>query len=219
MKMPDRYVPALRFRWLTPLYDLVVGVTTREKLFKGRLLRQAGLRPRTDVLDLGCGTGTLAWKAKRSQPEARVVGLDGDRQILNIARRKAHRGGDEVDFTLGLSHHLPFADGSFDRVLSSLFFHHLEPEQKTATLAEVRRVLRPDGELHIADWGAAEGPLERALFIPVQLLDGFSPTRDHVAGKLPHYLTRAGFAEVEIRESLLTLFGTLSLFSGRRTGA
>ena len=72
------YIPALKFTWLTPLYDFVVATTTREKRFKQRLLQQASLQPGWDVLDLGCGTGTLALWAKQAQPAARIVGLDGD---------------------------------------------------------------------------------------------------------------------------------------------
>ena len=213
------YFPALRHRAIAPLFDLVVRATTRERSFKKHLLAQADLRPSVDVLDIGCGTGTLTFAAKEHQPEARVVGLDGDPTILEIASRKKHNSGHEVQFVDGLSDQLPFAGQAFDRVLCSLLLHHLEPDSKTATLAEIRRVLRPGGQLHIADWGAATGPLTRALFKPVQKLDGLANTIDHVEGRLPHYLADAGFERVRVRRNFLTMFGILSLFScesGRR---
>lgn len=213
------YTPALGYRGLISLYDLVVRATTREGSFKRALLAQVELRPGMDVLDIGCGTGTLTFATKEHQPEARVVGLDGDPTILEIASGKKHNSGHEVQFVDGLSYQLPFARHTFDRVLCSLLLHHLESDSKTVTLAEIRRVLRPGGQLHIADWGAATGPLTRALFKPVQKLDGLTNTIDHVEGRLPHYLARAGFEQVRVRRNFLTMFGILSLFScesGRR---
>ena len=216
MQSSDSYIPALKFAWLTPCYDFVVATTTREKRFKRRLLQQASLQPGWDVLDLGSGTGTLALWAKQAQPAARIVGLDGDPQILEIARRKARKRRCEIEFREGLSYRLPFEDNSFDCVLSSLFFHHLVPDDKRATLVEVRRVLRPGGELHIADWGAAVGPVSRALFRAGQRLDGEANTIDHVTGRFQDYLSQAGFQQVEVRESFFTVYGVLSLFRGYR---
>jgi ubiquinone/menaquinone biosynthesis C-methylase UbiE len=141
----ERYIRALRFRSLTALYDPLVRWTVREALFKRRLLEQAGLRPAQRVLDLGCGTGTLAAMAKQRQPEAELAGLDADPEILERARRKASQGEVEVNFDQGLSTELPYEDGSFDRVLSTLFFHHLSGEEKRRTVAEIARVLKPEG--------------------------------------------------------------------------
>jgi SAM-dependent methyltransferase len=115
------YIPALRFRVLTGLYDPLVRLTTRERRFKRQLLERAGVRPGERVLDLGCGTGTLALAAKRAQPEAIVIGLDADPAILDRARRKSEEAGAEITFADGVSTELPFADASFDIVLSTLF--------------------------------------------------------------------------------------------------
>ena len=120
-----RYVPALRFGRLTGVYDPVVRTTTREAEFKRRLLAQAGLKSGQRILDLGCGTGTLAVQAKLSEPAAEVVGLDGDPEVLDRARRKAEAAGAEVEFDEGLSTELPYEGDSFDLVLVTLFFHHL----------------------------------------------------------------------------------------------
>ncbi len=217
MPAPENYIPALRFRFLTPLYDVLAGATTRERRFRGQLLNQAALQPGWNVLDIGCGTGTLCRWAKRAQPQAQIVGLDGDPQILAIARRKAARAGTDVEFVEGLSYRLPFGAGSFDCVLSSLVFHHLQPGQKTATLTEIRRILKPGGFVHIADWGAARGLPSRLQFCAIQLLDGFATTGDHVDGKLPEYMSDAGLEDVAITGDLLTVFGHLSLFRGRAT--
>jgi len=199
---------------LTSLYGLVVRLTTRENIVKQALLAQAALRPDYFVLDLGCGLGTLAHEAARKYPGVRVVGLDGDPAILRLGRTaKGNPNG--VELLQGFSQALPFPRHSFDVVLSSLLFHHLLPDAKAATLAEAHRILRPGGQLHIADWGAASGALTRALFRPVQALDGRENTADHVEGRIPQYLQDAGFQSVRIERTFLTMFGNLSLFSCR----
>ena len=58
------YIPALRIRALTRFYDPVVALTTREREFKQRLIDQLGPAPGQRILDLGCGTGTLALLVK-----------------------------------------------------------------------------------------------------------------------------------------------------------
>lgn len=207
-----RIKPALAYHALTPLYDRVVALTTRERTFKAALLDQAGLRPGQRVVDVGCGTGTLALQAAARWPQLVVVGIDADPAVLALARRKARTATADIRFELGFSHALPLATDGFDRALSSLFFHHLLPAGKQATAGEVWRVLRPGGEFHVADWGRAAGPLSRAAFVAIQLLDGFATTRDAVAGRLPGVLQQAGFDQVVETRRLATVFGTLSLY-------
>lgn len=213
-KKDASYVPALRFRWLTPFYDAVVGITVRERTFKKALLQQAAIQPGQRVLDVGCGTGTLCLLIKQTQPQAEVVGVDGDPEILALAQNKARKAGVAVQFDHGLSTELPYPDAHFDRVLSTLFFHHLSPEDKKRTAAELFRVLKPGGELHIADWGKAANPLMRGLFWGIQILDGFENTRDNINGKLPDIFREAGFGEVQQMQAINTLFGTMALYRG-----
>src|SRR5215213_2133372 len=158
----QRYIPALRFSALTPLFDPLVRVSTRERAFKRRLLERAAVRPGDDVLDLGAGTGTLALMLKAAVPGATVTGLDADQDILTRAQSKAAAVGADVGFVHGFSNAMPFADGSFDVIVSTLFFHHLEREVKAATLRECVRVLRPGGRLVVGDWGRPSGPVMAA---------------------------------------------------------
>lgn len=205
------YIPALRYGWLTSLYDPLVAWTARESTFKRRLVREARIKPGHSVLDLGCGTATLTILIKRRHPEARVVGLDGDNRVLAIAHRKVEEEGLDITLDFGLAGELPYPDESFDRVLSSLLFHHLVRDQKRTTLTEVMRVLRPGGELHAADWGQARNALERVAFISVQLLDGFETTTDNVKGRLPGMVAEAGFSEVAERARYRTVYGVISM--------
>jgi ubiquinone/menaquinone biosynthesis C-methylase UbiE len=204
---PPPIVHALRFRWLNPAYDLVVAATTRERAVKAALLAQARIEPEHRVLDLASGTGTLAILAKHRQPRAEVVGIDADPAIISIARSKALRARVDVRFDEGYSTALPYGDATFDRVLSSLFFHHLSRADKQATLAEAYRVLRPGGELHVADWGKASGPAMRFAFLAIQLLDGFANTQDNVDGRLEPMFGAAGFTAA----SEAARFGTVYL--------
>ncbi len=215
--MADRYIPALGHAWLTGLYDPVLRITMREATFKSRLVAQADLRPGHRVLDIGCGTATLTIEIKRSQPAAEVVGLDGDPEVLRRAADKVATAGVAVSLDQGLSDQLPYADDSFDRVVTSLLLHHLTTENKRRTLAEIRRVLRPGGQVHIADWGRPQDPVMRGAFFLVQLLDGFATTADNVDGRIPAMLGDAGLSEVRETQRLRTIFGTLSLYRAERS--
>jgi ubiquinone/menaquinone biosynthesis C-methylase UbiE len=207
------YVPALRFRSLTRVYDPLIRWTTREREFRRRLLEQADLRPGHRVLDLGSGTGTLAIMAERSQTGLEVRGLDADEEMIERAGRKAAEAGVTADFDRGFSDVLPYDGRSFDRVLSTLFFHHLPGESKRRTLREVARVLAPGGELHVADWGKASDPVMAGLFLGIRLLDGIENTADNAAGALPALFGEAGLGEAAETDTMRTPFGTLALYS------
>jgi ubiquinone/menaquinone biosynthesis C-methylase UbiE len=215
-KRPDTYLPALGYDLLTPLYDSLIRLTMPERAFKRRLIEQARVREGQRVLDLGCGTATLTLLAKETCPGADVTGLDGDPRILDIARKKAAGAGADVSLDLGMSYRLPYPAESFDRVISSLFFHHLTREDKVRTLEEVRRVLRAGGELHVADFGRPQNLLMRVASLPWQAFDGWKTTADNVAGRLPEMMRRCGFSGVHEPVRYITLFGTLSLYQGRK---
>jgi SAM-dependent methyltransferase len=210
------YLPALRFPALTRFFDPVVCLAMPERRFKGALVEQAAPRPGQRVLDIGCGTGTLALMAKEDQPEAEVVGLDADPKILERARAKAEGAGLEIRFDEALSTELPYRDRSFDLVLSTLFFHHLSSADKRRTAVQIARVLRPGGELHVADWGRQRDPLMRAAIMSVRLFDGFEQTADNVAGALPEIFGEAGFDAPTETNRFRTVFGSLSLYRARR---
>jgi ubiquinone/menaquinone biosynthesis C-methylase UbiE len=189
-----------------------VKFTTRERRFKRALIGQARLEPGLRVLDLATGSGTLALWMKHCQPTLDLSAVDGDATILAIARRKAAKANAEIQWLQALSTELPFPALHFDRVVSSLFFHHLTWEAKLRTAREVFRVTKAGGELHVADWGRPQGPLMRGLFVGIQLLDGFENTRDNVAGRLVPLFEQAGFVEVTTMQAFNTMFGTLALY-------
>lgn len=214
---PARYVPAAGRFVPTRLYDPAVALTMRESLWRARVADEllAGGRVRT-VLDVGCGTGTLAVELARRAPDTAISGIDGDPEILGRASIKAIVAGVEVDFREAFATALPFTDGSFDRVTSSLVLHHLSHRDKARSLAEIHRVLRPKGRVVIADWGRGQDPLMRAAFFGLRLLDGFENTADHASGALGGMVADAGFGDVRRAARWRTIAGTLELLVASR---
>lgn len=208
---PENYIPALSYDWLTPYYDVAVGLTTREKVFKRSLVAQANIQADHRVLDLACGTGTLTVLIKEAQRHAKITGLDGDPKILSIAKRKARASNLEIEFDEGMSSELPYPDDSFDLVFSSLFFHHLTRPDKIRTIREIGRVLKPNGELHVADWGRPDNGLMKFLSNGIKLLDGIETTMDNFDGLLPSFFGECGFHEIVETSHFNTWFGTIRL--------
>lgn len=208
-----RYVPAAGRARLTALYDPAMAITMRERVFRPALVAAVlASRPRI-VIDIGCGTGTLAAMLADTDPAVEVHGFDGDEAVLEQARTKAVLQADRVSFERALAGELPVESASADVVIASLLLHHLNPGAKLAALVEARRALRPGGCLVIADWGPAHDPLMRAGFLALQLLDGFENTRDHAAGRLPSMIEEAGFSGVRIERRWRTIWGSLELVS------
>jgi SAM-dependent methyltransferase len=143
-----------------------------------------------------------------------VTGLDADPQILSRARAKAAAAGVEIEFVEAYSTAMPFEDASFDVVVSTLFFHHLDHNAKRATLLECARVLVPGGRLVVGDWGKPTDPLMAALFLQVRLIDGFGVTADNARGALPEMFTAAGLSAAHVTDELRTPLGTIALYEG-----
>jgi len=121
--------------------------------FRQRTVNLAGIQPEEQVLDVGCGTGTLAMEvARRVGRAGRVAGVDPGLQQIARARAKAARRTVPIDFQIGVIEQLAFPDQTFDVVLSTLMMHHLPPPLKRQGLAEIARVLKPGGRLVIADF-------------------------------------------------------------------
>jgi ubiquinone/menaquinone biosynthesis C-methylase UbiE len=208
----NNYIPALKFHWLTNIYDSLISIFMPEKEFKNAIINNANIQDNFKVLDFGIGTATLSIMAYHNCPNASFYGLDIDDKILEIAKKKITSSNIPVDLIQYNGGILPFENASFDRIISSLVIHHLSDDQKLLAFKEFNRILKPNGEIHIADWGRANNKIMKGLFHIVQLLDGYDTTSANVDGKLPAIIKTAGFHNVEIKKHFNTILGTLEIF-------
>lgn len=143
------------FRW--PLaYDVLLKLIWRgsEHSYREKTVNLARIESGDTVLDVGCGTGTLAIAAKRrAGPAGKVFGLDASREMQLRARKKATAAGTEIDIRSGSAEALPFPDDTFDVVLSTTVLHCVEDRARLLCIREMERVLKPSGRLLLVDFG------------------------------------------------------------------
>ncbi|HSL34707.1 MAG TPA: methyltransferase domain-containing protein [Candidatus Limnocylindrales bacterium] len=187
-------------------YDLRLWLMSRgrESRLRNEMVDLASLQPGDAVLDVGCGTGTLAIAAaRRVGPTGEVHGIDPSAEMIGRARRKARRAGTAVSLEVATAQSLPHPDARFDAVLSTFVLHQLPHDALPVAFAEMRRVLRPGGRLLLVDIGGPQGDrqtvhVRRAAEHGVHLfdLDGVVPhlgslgLRPLAAGDLEFRLSR-----------------------------
>jgi ubiquinone/menaquinone biosynthesis C-methylase UbiE len=176
-------------------YDWMAVAYTfgREARMRERTLEVAGIVAGETVLDVGCGTGTLALAARRRVgASGSVYGIDASEEMINRARAKSARRGLPVTFEVAAAQLLPFADATFDVVLCSLAVHHLPEDARAGALAEMRRVLKPEGRALIVEFSRGRGVW--ALLHPVALLHARRSPR--ILDEAASLMKRVGFASV-----------------------
>lgn len=209
----NAFTPAMGRFAPTRFYDPVIALT-RERLWRALAAMYVAPRPGEVIVDVGCGTGSLALLLNKVEPMARIVGVDPDPEVLAVARRKTaavrwHVGmGDTVAAALGA--------GSTDTVVSSLVLHQCPVAVKRAVLASMFAVLRPGGRLVIADYGRQRTTLMRLAFRIVQLADGKADTQPNADGALPGLIADAGFRDVREAEVVSTVSGSISVYVAGR---
>jgi ubiquinone/menaquinone biosynthesis C-methylase UbiE len=200
---------------LLPLYDPLLWIL-RGTAIKRPLVEQAAIKPGFRALDVGCGTGSLAVLIKRLHPQVEVIGLDPDPEALSLAQRKAERARLSVKFDRGFSDSLAYVDKSFDRVFSSFMFHHLTGKEKSATLAEIRRVLKTGGSVHLLDFAPATGSLSRTVGHVFHRVGHFG---DNVEGQMTALMRDAGLVDPEEVVRRRTFFGSVAYYrAGKLAG-
>ncbi len=134
-----------RAMWASGNYDVVAGLIWSAG---GHLVDRVGVGPGDEVLDVACGTGNAAIPA--AQAGASVVGVDLTPELFEAARARAEAAGVEIEWVEGDAEALPFADESFDVVIST--FGCMFAPRHEVTAGELARVLRPGGRLGLACW-------------------------------------------------------------------
>jgi len=162
---------------------------------------------------VGCGTGTLAVLTKRFHPEVSVTGLDPDPKALAHATSKAARAGVSVKFDQGFGDRLPYAAATFDRVFSSLMYHHLPSEQKETVLREICRVLKPDGEFHLCDFDGHDSGAHGFLLRVSHPRDRL---QDNAVARVLGLMQQAGFTDCRKMGDRRMLFWDVAYYCARR---
>lgn len=204
------YLPAAGRDSLLPIYDLMTKLMGADRARTG-LLDQGQIQPGHRILDIGCGTGSLLIQIKRLYPGTDVVGLDPDPKALARASRKAARAKVSIHFDQGFGDDPPYPEASFDRVFSSLMFHHIPTDEKGNTLRAIRRVLKPGGEFHMLDF---EGPENGAHGLLSRLLHSSQRLKDNSEKRILRFMTEAGFAEPKKVGYRETSFGHIAYYRG-----
>jgi ubiquinone/menaquinone biosynthesis C-methylase UbiE len=148
---------------------------TEKSRFRRKQIALIAPREGENVLDVGCGTGILSVLSKMAVGEAKFK-LD-------------------IDFKSASVTDLPFPDGTFDVVISSLMFHHLPPAAKRGGLQEIIRVLKQGGRFFLSDFGTPHAIMGPLMFL---LLIWISSTRYQLFGKLPALITESGFSDIQL---------------------
>lgn len=166
-------------------WSFYIEATTRETIAR------LSLRAEDRLLDIGCGTGALLCRLSAIHPAAQLVGVDPVPEMLATARRKLSPA---IELHKGWAEQLPFADAQFDIVVSCNMFHYID--RSADALTEIRRVLRPRGQLVITDW--CGDYLACRLLERYQWLRGRTHAHIYRAHDCKRLLEQAGYTAVRI---------------------
>lgn len=216
--METVHTPPLGFAALTPLYDRVIRLMTREAAWRTRLVERINATTGDTILDVGSGTGSLAIALTAVSPGSRVTGLDPDHAAVELARRKAALAGSSATFEQGyLGTRRTQNKDAVDTITCSLVLHQVPLAEKKRLLRGMFGRLQPGGELFVADYGLQPNFVMRLAFrLTVQMLDGKSDTQPNADGILPLLIEEAGFVGMTILDSFNTATGRIDIIRAEK---
>lgn len=184
-----------------PVYDLLAPLMTFgfERGYRRRARDLLQLQGHEQVLDVGCGTGTLSREIARDlDPQrSKVVGVDAAAAMIEVARRKG-AAQPNLHFDAALAEQLPYPDDSFDCAVSTFFFHHINFTLKQQALAELHRTVKPGGRIVIVDVDVPSNPFGALCAWSGYLLFRQEEIRENIRGRLRQAIQAAGFSSVQL---------------------
>jgi ubiquinone/menaquinone biosynthesis C-methylase UbiE len=190
---------------MVPSYDSYMRRMTlgREHVLREETVRLARVEPGDSVLEVGCGTGTLTLAAKRQAgPSGQVFGIDVIPGMIAASQQKAARAQEEVTFQLGSIDDIPFPANRFDVVICSFMIFHMAEQTRRKGIAEVYRVLKPQGRWLVLDLALPTQPVQR--FVAQRLFGGML---QHDLHELIPVMEAAGFSNTEIAQARFRVMG------------
>jgi len=201
---------------MVPSYDSFMRKITfgRERTLRETTVNLAQVKPGDCILEVGCGTGTLTLAAKRQAgPSGKAFGIDVIPGMIELSQRKAAQANEDVTFQLGSIDDIPFSANQFDVVMCSFMIFHMSEMVRRKGIAEIYRVLKPQGRLLVLDLALPTQPLPRT--IAQMLLGGML---QHDLRELRPLMEASGFSDVEIAPVKFRILG-LSVLSFVRGSA
>ncbi len=186
-------------------YDAYMRKVTfgREGALREMTVKLAPVKPGDCVLEVGCGTGSLTIAAKKQAgTSGKVFGIDIIPGMIELSRQKAAQAHEEITFQLGSIADIPFPSNQFDVVLCSFMIFHMSEMTRQKGIAEIYRVLKPQGRFLVLDLALPTQPLSRAIAKMI-----FGGMLEHELGELLPVLEASGFSEIEIAPAKFRVMG------------
>lgn len=193
----NRIIPAGKFNFLTPLFDIGCNIIGLGKSYRNFIINNSKIPDKNiNILDAGCGTGSLALDIKLKSPKVNLYAIDADSMILEIANKKFIESNVKIKVKKALLQDIPFKNNYFNIVYSSLVFHHLKTQVKKSAIKEIYRVLKKDGVFLLIDFGK---PKNRFFALGPWFATLLEEGYDNYKGNVPEMLKNEGFKIKEIR--------------------
>ena len=210
--MKEKFIPAFDFNAFTKFFDPFISHSIPEIRIKEELIDLMNIRDDDNILDFGCGTGTLLILGKQKHPKAHFEGIDIDPSILAIAKKKIKNQNLDITLTEYDGGSLPKNSNTINKVMSSLMMHHLKTDKKLNAMREIYRIIASGGEFYLADFGKQQNPILAVIGSIASLFE--KEVEANFKGRLPELMTSAGFKNVQTLRTYNTKLGTICIYSG-----
>jgi len=192
--MKAKYIPALKFKFLTKCFDIFCSAVGLGKEFRNIVISSLGIiKKQYKILDAGCGTGSLAITLKQKYKNIELYAIDIDKDVLKIAENKNRKNNIKIFFKQAPVQSLPYKSSFFDIVYSSLVIHHLKTKDKILAMKEIHRILKKNGVFILADFGRPKN----FITVPFSWFSLLEEGYDNYKGLIPKFLSQAGFKDIK----------------------